>query len=134
VSSRRNCIIFSQFSKRKLNSTFVESILIEEADRKSTVISTISVSPKNWILTFSFNDNIAVQHRLTNSPFMMYSSEIKLGLNLNPQMATAPKHKIQLYQATGGSNSESNARLGNTMLLFASEVNQELLIYELKGK
>jgi hypothetical protein len=83
---------------------------------------------------FSFNDNIAVQHQLTNSPFTMYSSDIKLEHKLNPQVATAPKHKIQLYQTTGGSNSGSNARLGNTMLLFASEVKQELLIYELKGK
>jgi hypothetical protein len=63
----------------------------------------------------------------------LYSSDIKLEHKLNPQVATAPKHKIQLYQATEGSNSGSNAHLGNTMLLFASEVNLELLIYELKG-
>ncbi|CAD8166851.1 unnamed protein product [Paramecium pentaurelia] len=120
----KNCIVFSKFGNRKILSTLMESVLIEVSDQK--------INPPIWLITFSFNDNLATQHHLSISPYAMHSSDIKLGHQLTVGQQIYGKHKVQLFTQSSPTTSGSG-KIGSNILMFSSDTSDELLMYELKG-
>ncbi|CAK74696.1 unnamed protein product (macronuclear) [Paramecium tetraurelia] len=115
----KNCIVFTKFGNRKIQSNQMESFLIEVSDQKS--------NPPIWLITFSFTDNIATQHHLSMAPYAMHSLDIKMGHQLSVQQSQG-KHKVQLFNQQNG-----NVKAYTTMVMFSSDTTDELMIYELKG-
>ena len=73
-------------------------------------------------MSFAFSDwALAIEHRVTNSPFTMHSQDVKLEHKLVNQVGVAPKRKVQIFSLNPSASGA--AKLGTMYVMFANEQN-----------